>query len=216
MANPINYDPNTPSVKLNFADWQIQFIQNFTQLASAFSQNHVPLNDPTVENRGNHTYIQLPQQTTDAQTGSTEFSIFSKDLENQTDQIFFTYPGNTPVVQFTNYQIYSLKDTLQQISFFTFLPGGLLIYFGIFVTFGNDKNTLFLNPPISRNIVSINLCHIGSTPKYTPAATFGTWSLDAYGQLVPGKQDIIKEIYINPNIKDTKQQAMYYCVVVNT
>lgn len=216
MANPINYDPNTPSVKLNFADWQIQFIQNFIQLAAAFAQNHVPLNDPTVANRGNHTYIQLPEQTTDSQTGATEFSIFSKDVEEQTDQVYFTYPGNTPVIQFTNYQIYALKSDLQQIPFFTFLPGGLLIYFGIFVFLGPGKNTLFLKPAIARNIVSINLCPIGTTPKYTPAATFGTWTTDPYGRIVPGVLDIIKEIYINPNIKDTGQQPMYYCIAVNT
>lgn len=216
MANPINYDPNTPSVKLNYADWQIQFIQNFTQLAAAFSQNHVPLDDPTVANRGNHTYIQLPQQTTDAQTSSTEFSIFSKQVEEQTDQVFFTYPGNTPVVQFTNYQIYSLKSTLQQIPYFTFLPGGLLIYFGIFISLGQGKNTLFLNPAVARNIISINLCPIGTTPKYTPAAAFGTWTTDPYYQLIPGVLDIIKEIYVSPNTNDKGQQTMYYCVVVNT
>lgn len=215
MANPINYDPNTPSVKLNFADWQIQFIQNFTQLASAFSQNHIPLDDATVANRGNHTYIQMPEQTTDSQTGSSEFSIFSKNVESQTDQVFFTYPGNSPVVQFTNYQIYNLNTDVQHIPYFTFLPGGLLIYFGIFLGLGKNKNTLILNPPVAKNIISINLCPIGTTPKYTPAASFGTWVMDPILGLSRENQDIIKEIYILPNTKDTGQQLMYYCVVAN-
>ncbi len=215
MTNPINYDPNTPTVKLSFADWQIQFIQNFTQLGLAFSQNHVALDDPTVANRGNHTYVQMPQQNTDAQTGSTEMSIFSKNVEGQTNQVFITYPGNTPVVQYTNYQIFSHTDTDQQIAYFTFLPGGILIYFGRFISKGSGKNILYLNPFVAKNVVSINLCMTGTTAKYTPEISLGAWSVDSNGHLSQSKQDIIREVYILPNLNDTGDQSMYYFVVAN-
>jgi len=221
MANPINYDPNTPTRQLSFADWQVQFIQNFTQLATAFAENHVPLTDPTVANRGNHTYVEMAESTTDAQTSANEFSIFVKDVENQTDQVFFTYPGNTPVVQFTNYQIYSVTPTAQQTTYFTFLPGKLLVYFGKFGPFnsGNVKgvfnNILKLNPPVAKNIVSINFCTQGTTPKYTPAAVEETIATTTPSfEFIFTKPGIIKEIYVIPTIPSTNN-TIFYCVVAN-
>jgi hypothetical protein len=223
MTNPINYDPNTPTVKLSFADWQVQFIQNFTQLANAFSQNHIPLNDPTTANRGNHTYIQMPEQTTDPQTGSVEFAIYSKDVENQTDQLFFQYPGNTPVVQFTNYQIYSVIPTTAsntktgQTTYFTFLPGGLLVYFGTMGPFtggSSGKNTLFLYPPVAKNIIGMNFCTKGTTPQYTPAAVLGTIVLDPIKGLTIDTSGIIKQIYVLLD-EGLKNQTIDYCVVAN-
>lgn len=221
MTSPINYDPNTPTVKLSFADWQIQFIQNFTQLANAFSQNHIPLNDDNVANRGNHTYIQMPEQTSDPQTGSVEFAIYCKNVEDQTDQLFFQYPGNTPVVQFTNYQIYSVIPTAgsntktAQTSYFSFLPGGLLVYFGTMGPFNVGKNTLFLYPPVAKNIAGINLCTKGTTPQYTPAITEGTVILDPVKGLILDTSGFIKQIYIIIN-ETLKDQTVDYFVVANT
>lgn len=216
MGNPINYDPNTPTRQLSFADWQVQFIQNFTQLGEAFLKNHVSLTDPTVANRGNHTYVEMAESTTDGQTSANEFSIFVKDVENQTDQVFFTYPGNTPVVQFTNYQIYSVTSTAQQTTFFTFLPGKLLVYFGKFGPF-NDKgnNILKLNPPVAKNIVSMNFCHQGTTPKYTPAGVEETIVTQTPSfEFIFTKPGIIKEIYLIPAIPSTNN-TIHYCVVAN-
>lgn len=219
MANPINYDPNTPTKQLSFADWQVQFIKNFTKLGEAFATNHVPLDDPIVANRGNHTYINLSEQINDPQTSIAEFSVYVKDVQGQTDQVFFTFPGNTPIVQFTNYQIYSVQSTAKQTTFFTFLPGGILIYFGTFGPFNDGPgggNTLFLNPPIAKNIVSVNLCHQGTTPKYTPAAveeTLGTVNPDfTFNFSKPG---IIKELYLIPTIP-SKNNTVFYFVVANT
>lgn len=225
MGNPINYDPNTPTKQLSFADWQVQFIQNFTQLFEAFKKNHVSLNDPTTANRGNHTYVEMSESTTNAQTSSNEFSIFVKDVENQTDQVFFTYPGNTPVIQFTNYQIYSVKDTSQQTTFFTFLPGKLLVYFGKFGPFdttGNfapftsgGNNIIKLNPPVAKNIVSVNFCHIGTTPKYTPASQEEAVLTETPSfEFVFTKPGIIKEIYVLPVIPSSNN-TIYYFVVAN-
>lgn len=224
MTNPINYNPNYPEIESTWADWQIQFIQNFTQLGLAFSQNHVPLDDPTVANRGNHTYIQMPEQIADAQTGAQEFSIYSKLVEGQTDQVFFTFPGNTPVVQFTNYQIYTVQPRFDppQVTFFTFLPGGLIVYFGIFGPFNpGNKNGVFnnllkLNPAISKNIVSVNLCHIGTTPKYTPAAVpEKNQHLGPNFEFITDPIEIINYIAITPVIPSSNN-LISFVVVANT
>lgn len=224
MSNTINYDPNTPTVTLPYADWQIQFIQNFTQFNTAFSQDHVPLTDPT--NQGNHTYVHMPEQPEDSapQTGSNEFSIYAKNVEDQTDQLFFVYPGNTPIVQFTNYQIYSVQPrvspNIAQTTFFTFLPGGLLIYFGSYGPFTSSAtgsktetdNTLFLNPPIAKNIAGVNFCIKGTTPDFTPSCTFGPLSI------VPGKGFIqegnITQLFIAPHT-GAKNTTIDYLVIAN-
>lgn len=207
MTNPINYNPNYPEIESTWADWQVQFIQNFEQLGLAFSQNHVPLNDPTIANRGNHTIIQMPELLNPPQTGSTEFSIHTKNVEGQTAQVYFTYPGNAPVVQFTNYQIYSVLPTAQQTTFFTFLPGGILIYFGGFGPFipTNGNNTIFLNPPVTKSVRGVQFALSGSTPDYTPA--FVTKPPDSNG--------IIDEIYVIPTLPQKVPQAVFYMVIAN-
>lgn len=182
---PINYNPNYPEVDSTWADWQIQFIQNFTQLATAFSQNHVPLDDATAANRGNHTYVQIPELVNPPQTGASEFTIHNKNVEGQTNQIYFTYPGNSPVVQFTNYQLYTVASTDTQTTYFTFLPGKILVYFGSAgPSKKNEYLSIFLNPPVCRNIISINFCTKGSTPQYTSGTII----------TVPDANGIIKEI----------------------
>lgn len=217
MTNPINYDPNTPRVNLSYADWQIQFSQNFQQYNIAFLKNHLGFSSG---NAGSHTIIQMPEQDADPQTGSVDFAIYTKNVEEQTDQIFFQYPGNTPVVQFTNYQIYSVVPRISpntpQTSFFTFLPGGLLIMFGSFGPFNtaNGGNTLFLFPPVAKNIAAINLCIQGTTPNYTPSTTLGTIIFDPLKGLVKVEGGIIKEIYIAPHT-GSANTTVDYMVIAN-
>jgi hypothetical protein len=180
--------------------------------------NHVKLDDATVANRGNHTVVQFPEQTVDPQTGITEFSIFAKDVATQTDQLFFVYPGNTPVVQFTNYQIYSVTPTAQQTTYFTFLPGGLLIYFGTFGPFVYGVNsTLFLNPPVAKNLVSANFCVKGTSPYYAPAFLYKIPTVeDIYNP--PPKPEYVKSLEIVSSLDDSnrpKNVTVYYLVVAN-
>jgi hypothetical protein len=207
----INYNPNTPTAKLPYADWQIQFQQNFTQLNNAFSKNHIALDDATVASRGNHTYVQMPEQKNIPQTGAAEFTIFTKDVESQTDQVHFVYPGNSPVVQFTNYQIYSVPPTLLQTTFFTFLPGKILVYFGTFGPFqrvGNTPNILVLNPPVAKNIISVQFSISGNTPLYVPSYGISPWT----------QKEIITEIFVNPNFENKGPQpiiAVFYMVIAN-
>jgi len=203
MTSTPQYNPNTPTPQLSYADWQKQFIENFEQLGIAFKQNHVALDDATSANRGNHTYIQMPEQEKDTQTGSQEIAISVKDVSDQADQVFLTYPGNTPIVQYTNYQIYQIKDTFQQSSFFTFLPGKLLVYFGKYLAFNQTINVLSLYPPIAKNLASVNISFSGTTPNYSPATSEFT--------IFPG--GLITGININPPTGATG--AAFYLIVAN-
>jgi hypothetical protein len=163
MTSP-TYDPNIPLRTTPFADWQIYFQKNFQRLFTDFEKNHVSLTGGATA--GNHTIIQMIEQSGNPQTGATEISVYTKDVPEQTDQVFMKY-GNGTEFQFTNYQIYEIPKTDTQTTYFTFLPGKLIIYFGQHITpkFNSGKpllRSIILNPPIARNIISVNI-----TPEFS-------------------------------------------------
>jgi hypothetical protein len=158
VINPINYNPNTPTITLPFSQWQPQFLQNFAQLYAAFSTNHVPLD--AASNAGNHTIIELVEQALPQQTNVSELAVYTKDVSGQTDQIFLRYQGNGQEVQLTTYQIYSLGNFAQGQSnqYFTFLPGNLILIFGYNVA---KTKTTRLRPQIIKNVITCQLTPIG-------------------------------------------------------
>ena len=124
--------------------------------------NHIPLD--SASGAGNHTMVQLLEQTNAQQTNAGEISVYTKDASDQTDQIFLRYQGNGQEFQFTNYQIYSIVPTALQTSYFTFLPGRVLLYFGTFIwTFGIPYQIINLIPPVALNIISVVSCSTGTT-----------------------------------------------------
>ncbi len=161
MTAPKNYNANFPLLNTSFADWQIGFQNNFTQLYEAFNINHVSLD--SASNAGNHEVVELVEQEKDIQTNASSVSIYAKDVDNQTDQLFIRFGGDQTSYQLTNYQIYSLPDikngsTLVQKQYFTFLPGGLIAYFGKFyIPKGSNPISLLINPVIAKNIITANL-----------------------------------------------------------
>ena len=163
-TQPPPFNPNVPAFPSDaLADSQIQFQTNFNNLFENFLKNHVSLT--AASNAGNHTIIQLLQQKSAQQTDLGEISVYTKDIADQSDQIFLRYQDGTEF-QFTNYQIYPLTQPKNQTAFFTFLPGRVLVYFGSFTKL--SKNTLNLFPPIAKNIMTAIFCPSGSTPTYKP------------------------------------------------
>lgn len=149
----IPYDPKVPALADNsLATSQPQILNNFSTLYEAFLRNHIPLD--SVSNAGNHTIIELLQQENPVQTDINELSVYSKDVEGQTDQVFMRFQNNGTEFQFTNYQIYTVNDN----SFFTFIPGKVIVYFG---TLNPPRPGNFINgilelvPPVARNIFSV-------------------------------------------------------------
>jgi hypothetical protein len=150
------YNPNVPQNPSDTLDvTQRQLLANFQAMFNAFLVNHVSLTGGATA--GNHTIVQLLEQDSDPQTDTSEISVYVKEVEGQTDQIFLKYQGNAgQVIQLTNYQIYALPQTPTLSQFFTFLPGKLLVYFGSFSTL--QTNVLNLFPAIAKNIMTISLC----------------------------------------------------------
>lgn len=204
MAAPITYDPNTPLVTTPYADWQTSFQQNFQQLYNAFKIDHIAL-DAAV-NAGNHTYIQLPEQETQRQTGTGEISVYTKDVEGQTDQIFMRYAGNGTEFQFTNYQIYNMNpigNPVVQTQFFTFLPGKILLYFGNIKA--NADNSIQLNPTVAKNIITINL---------TPDTTINDSKIPQAGPYTYEIPGIFHKIFVDFTTVSASQK-FFYVVLAN-
>ena len=160
MTTPkIDYSPNSPLPKDIFNASQPQFQQNFSAFFTAFGTNHVALD--AASNAGNHTNIQLAEQTSQFQTNAGEISAYGKDLKNTTTELYLRYQGNQTEFPYTTYQIYPIPDikngnTLVQSTFISFLPGNLLIYFGQAIL----TTKIVLNPAVCKNIISVNLCGI--------------------------------------------------------
>lgn len=159
MTTPTpQYNANTPTVNTFFADWQTDFQQNFEILFKVFGTNHI-FNNSVLD--GNHTNIRMPEQKTSQQTDVSELAIYTrgKDFTGLTDSVVIRYQNNGEEFQYTLYQIYKVDDT----NFFTFLPGNVIVYFGLFLPNLINTNTLSLKPAIAKNISSVNLTPAIST-----------------------------------------------------
>lgn len=149
------YNPQIPEKETNIPTAQTEFLRNFRGIFNAFSMNHVPLNDPT--NPGNHSIVEMVGQKNSKSTLNQEIIIYSKKVANQTEQLFMRYQSNGKEFQLTEYQIYSVEPTIFQSSYFTFLPGGLVIQFGKLFSSGFTDFNISVIPPVSKNITGVNL-----------------------------------------------------------
>lgn len=173
MTAPI-YNPNVPeNVTDSYAVTQPSLQANFQSLYDIFKINHIPLDSLT--EIGNHTHSDLFQQNGPIQTGVSELALYTKKVDEQTTQLFMRQQGNGTEIQLTNYQIYSINN----VSFFTFLPGGIIVYFGQAGAFVDPLNPNIvvqaLNPQISKNIMSVSLCPVSQTSlphNYKPWVSF--------------------------------------------
>jgi hypothetical protein len=160
------YNSNVPEFPSDsLAKSQPDLIDNFKTLYDSFKVNHIPLD--AVSNAGNHSILQLFQQESSPQTDISEISIYTKNIDGQTDQVFLRYQGNGQEIQLTNYQIYSIEDTPTQTTFITFLPGKILLYFGT-INLNAATGNLDLVPMISKNVVGMSFCPIGTLNKFKP------------------------------------------------
>ncbi len=175
------YNPNIPQFPYNsLAESQKNMLDNFQTLQSSFSVDHFPMDTASSASAytGNHNIIHLKEQEDALQTGSGEISVYTKDAPGQTDQIFLRYQNNGQEFQYTNYQIYALNPTAIQTSYFTFLPGRILLYFGQFVNLGKQKGVLNLTPAVSTNVTSVSICPIGAAFKDAQKPSIGYIATD--------------------------------------
>lgn len=175
MSQPLpTYNPNTPQFrKDSVASSQPQLLDNFMALFNAFNRNHVSLD--AASGAGNHTVVELLEQGSSLQTDVDEVAIYTKAVDGQGDQAFFRFQGNGTEFQLSAYQIYTLSQTQTPNSYFTFLPGNLLIYFGLTPAGTGITITMDLIPPVQKNIMTVSAVPSGantSVLNYKPSVSF--------------------------------------------
>ena len=204
MTTP-DYSPNEPQPNDTLGESQPNFLNNFQSLYDAFLKNHVSLDDATLA--GKHKVIQLLEQPKAFQTGPGEFSVYSKDVDGQTDQIFMRYQGDGTEFQFTNYQLYALPQDPFSFRGFTFLPGKLLVYFGVFnATFGTPFQPFSyqLLPPIAKNIITMNFC-VANGISHPPIV-----------ELAPSVNNIFSKVLLTPSTALAPANLnLYYVILAN-
>lgn len=161
----MTFNPTAPNINNPYAQWQMELLNNFSSMSRTFSQNHVALE--SAANGGNHTHVDLFEQTSAPQTNTGQFEIYTKDVPSTTTQAFMRYEENGTEFQYTLYQIYPINGFGVQEGFFTFLPGGLICYFGKInlVAAGAKMQSIALTPIICKNILSICTTPISNVAK---------------------------------------------------
>lgn len=205
MSSSIFFNKNVPQVSTTFDQWQKLFVRNFAQLATAYRINHVSLTNSA--GLGNHTIVQLVEQEDDLkiQTNLGEFAIFTRNVADQTDQVFMQFQGNGQEFQYTAYQLYNISVRSQQTAFFTILPGNLVVYFGTLNGKNSGGTSIDLRPPVAKNIISVAFTPINITQPFV------TYSETKNNEFITGL-----EIFVAPVKNGIKViNEMYYMVVAN-
>lgn len=199
MTTPV-YNAKVPQPENSIDQGQTDFLNNFSTLFTAFSQDHVPLD--SVSNAGNHAFTKLIEGITGAATGANEIALYSKDVVEQTDQLYYRPLGNGTEIQFSNYQVYPLKRIKNgnadvQVPYFTFLPGNVIMYFGE-INLSKNPMPLILEPAICTDILNVSLGVLneagkfpsGSLPIPNDSGKYGRIDL-FFGDLVGTNQNYI-------------------------
>lgn len=200
-----NYNPNQPVRTDSLDTSQPSFLVNFQQIFNAFAQNHVSLDAGATA--GNHTIVQLLEQAESFQTDISEISVYVKKVADQTDQVFLRYQGNGQEIQFTNYQLYSISSNSVQTAYFTFLPGGIILYFGLVTPQNNTQQLISLTPPIAKNIICVDI-----TPQSPGILPFPAKPYVTYQQAENG---LYNGVFMNGNATQTILTTSFYLVMAN-
>ena len=158
------YDSNVPVEGNSITSSQPDIQGNFQALYDAFLKNHVSIDAATLT--GKHTIVELLEVATGQANDQGEISLYTKDVEGQTDQLFLKMQGGQEV-QFSNYQIYSINDDSHS-HYFTFLPGKIIVYFGTFNSRKNTVVTVNLYPQVAKHIITLAFCAADYTNRMVP------------------------------------------------
>ncbi len=116
---------------------------NFSLIQSAFAVNHVGFNN---SGAGKHKFVQMPAQASSPGTAAAETAIYSRTaligVSNETN-LYWQFPGTAaagPDVVMTRFITPSVTT-----NGITFLPGGLIMQWGILNTPGS-AGTVFFTP----------------------------------------------------------------------
>ena len=192
----MSYDPNIPSPESSPISSVSQIQTNFAQFASIFSNlngifyNHVAFSN-TDSAQGKHGAVIFENQSSDPGVIQSLDVLYSKDASSRSGtqpQLFIQIPQVLP----TNIDKNPATNAPMQLTYnsvgmagpiyYSFLPGGYLIYFGSAVTAGAPPNgtvTITLSP-VPTFIISVQAVPTGTGNAANGGATrtnvpFDSW-----------------------------------------
>lgn len=131
---PSNYQPNIPTGTVPLDQDYLNVQGNFQQLDTSFGVDHFPFSN-TTGNNGYHGAVHLSQQSVVPTPVSTSGEIYSKIATQIISDTALFYQTGTGI----NVQMTMNVLPLAGANGYTFLPGGLLMQWGV-VTLGGGSN----------------------------------------------------------------------------
>ena len=132
----MSFTPGIPRSGQSLGNSRPQVQGNFDYINTAFAINHVAFNASGV---GKHKFMQMPEQVAAPTTLANEGALYTKEAQGITN-LFWRQESNGTEIQLTNI------EPLIAASGYTFLPGGLLLQWGVT---GSIASTSTVNFPIA-------------------------------------------------------------------
>jgi len=168
----MTYTPGIPNAADLLSVSQGQIKNNFTVLNTAFSENHVGL---TATGKGKHNACVFPQRTTGPATAATEGALYTKAAGGSPNLYWRRKSSGNEIQMTTNHTPSAAANG------FTFLPGGLLLQWGVknAASGGGAANnvtfpTAFSAAPYSISTTSARSDSANATPAFVSTTSVPT------------------------------------------
>lgn len=130
----MTYQANIPQSTDLISVSQDDLLQNYQAIDAAWNINHVDFN---LASQGKHKFVEMPVQGADPAGAAGEFTLFSKTNVAGNNEVF--YKRNAEA---NSYQL-SGPNPNRAAKGSTFLPGGLLLQWGLETTIANNQQYTF-------------------------------------------------------------------------
>tara|TARA_R110002126_G_scaffold51939_1_gene141835 strand:+ start:7947 stop:8522 length:576 start_codon:yes stop_codon:yes gene_type:complete len=128
------YDNNIPVSGNTLGGTRQQINSNFADIDTHFQVNHV---DFETSGAGKHTFLQMPEQSSAPTTAANEGGVYTKEADSESC-LFYRREGDGAELQLT-----TAASTVNATEGMSFLPGGLLMKWGIVATPGASGTVTF-------------------------------------------------------------------------
>ena len=165
----MSYTPNTPVTGDSLGSTRDIIRTNFQQIDTVNSINHVAFNEA---NQGKHKFLQMPEQSSNPTTAADEGALFAKVGAGPTETaLYFRAESDGTVYQLTRVDSTKTATFATNTNYqvgppsinggWTFLPGGMLLQYGLLQVSASGTATVvtfpksYTNTPYSITIGSV-------------------------------------------------------------
>lgn len=173
------YTNDIPNSGESLGSTRVRIHDNFAQIFTVFNENHVDFN--TIPGEGKHKFLQMPEQASAPTVATNEGGVYTKVGTNPAEtNLFFRGENNgfeyqlTTVDQALNARFATITAATSGAAGtwgWTFLPGNMILNYGISNAGANPRTINFAKPYSSAADVFVIMTSSGS-PQTITATTF--------------------------------------------